>query len=141
MREHVDIVTSERLGVEYTDDELQAARIAVGIYRCELRAGTISEDPEVVQDGLDVCDKIDIVLHDGNSVVDPNTHRAVRDLPIAFLGQVNRTLRIEKYVEMSKRFGITVFELAYYGMIASCIMDDEGLELVPVFGDLRQGDE
>lgn len=88
-----------------------------------------------------MCDKIEKTLHDGNSVIDPNTHTVVRNLPISFLGQVNRTLRIEKYPEISERFGITVFQLAYYGMIASCMMDDEGLELVPVFEEFTQNNE
>lgn len=141
MKELIGIVTSERLGLEYNADELETARVAAGLYRREILAGTISDDPRVVKDGIDVCDTIESILHDGNSVIDPKTHEVVRDLPISFLGRINRTLRIEKYPEISERFGITVFQLAYYGMIASCMMDDEGLELVPVFEEFTQNNE
>ncbi len=140
MKELIDIVTSERLGLEYTADELRAAHVAVGIYRRELHAGTICDDPAVIEDGVGVCDTIERTLGDGNVVIDPKTHQVVRDLPISFLGRINRTLRIERYPEMSERFGITVFDLAYYGMIASCMMEDKGLELVPIFGSSEQSD-
>lgn len=139
MREFVDLMTGERLGVEYTSDEHETALVATQAYLHELAEGTISDDPEVVADGVEVCGKLNATLEDGNPVIDPKTHEVLRTLPIAFLGRIQRTLRPEKYGEISERFGMTVFQLAYYGMIASCMMDDQGIELVPILKDPQQG--
>lgn len=123
MIEIIDSSGGELIGHKYSAEEREAALAAVALYRTQLLAGRICDDPEVVSDGLAVADEVSNVLGE-DLPIPPRVHEVVRRLFLPYIAAMHEGLASSNYADVCGILGVKPFELFSAAMTARSILDE-----------------
>lgn len=87
------------------------------------------ESPEVIQEGVEVCDIVAESLEDGLDTISPKTHEVLRRLHLPFIAGLHERVPMAEFPAVCSDVGMTPYELFSHGMTARRMIDERDVEL------------
>ncbi|MGB2786754.1 MAG: hypothetical protein WBB94_00025 [Candidatus Saccharimonadaceae bacterium] len=129
MIEAISRSTGEVMGFDYDPDEFATALAAVALYRDQLVAGRITDDPGAILDGMEICDLVKRALSATSSDIDLKTHQVLRELQLPYLFRMHDGLSANSYADVCEVLEIRPFELFSYGITAGQMIADRDTDI------------